>query len=181
MFRKLVFIAGITMVCLVVGLTGCQKKLTKIPPTTEPVADTTNMAPVVDTSDNASFTPAILPEELARMAREVMQPIHFDFNQYVIGESEAERLSTIGKFMLEHPTMRILIEGNCDEQGSSEYNMGLGERRAQVAKTFLEKYGVAGTLIEITSFGKEKPIESGCTTDECHAKNRRDEFKVLSQ
>ncbi|MDD5674372.1 MAG: OmpA family protein, partial [Chitinivibrionales bacterium] len=73
------------------------------------------------------------------------------------------------------------VEGNCDERGSAGYNMGLGENRARVVKEYLVSYGIPASRIEITSYGKERPAVPNCTDDPCHAKNRRDEFKVLSK
>jgi peptidoglycan-associated lipoprotein len=76
-----------------------------------------------------------------------------------------------------HPAEKIRIEGNCDERGTKEYNVALGQRRATTAKKYLMDLGIASNRISLLSYGKEKPV---CTTgtEECWQKNRRDDFAV---
>jgi peptidoglycan-associated lipoprotein len=79
---------------------------------------------------------------------------------------------------MDHPTIHILIAGNCDERGSESYNIALGQRRAESAKRFLTAYGVAQDRIETVSYGKDRLAFLGCTDEDCRSKNRRDEFSV---
>ncbi|HUI92818.1 MAG TPA: OmpA family protein [Chitinivibrionales bacterium] len=155
----------------------CSKKVTKL--TVEKPVVAEKPAPAPPPFDSTSFKEARLQGELEQQAREALQNIYFDFDKSTIKPEGETRLTIIGKFMADHPAMRILIAGNCDERGSAEYNIGLGQKRAQNAKNFLVTYGVASDRIELTSYGKERPAVAGCTDEECHAKNRRDEFSVL--
>ena len=72
---------------------------------------------------------------------------------------------------------RVVIEGHCDERGSSEYNIGLGEKRARAVQSYLISYGIDRNRLDVTSLGKERPVASSCSDDFCHAKNRRCEWK----
>ncbi len=162
---------------------GKQKStLDQLPQTTKP--DTSFAAPEVfapDTSDDAMFRAADLEAELERQVRENLKPVYFDFNSYALTGESAERLGVAANFLMQHSTMRVLIEGHCDERGSAEYNMGLGENRSRAVKNYLADYGVSSLQMEITSWGKERPVVSGCTDESCHSQNRRAEFKVLAR
>ena len=165
----------------------CGKKkdtLDQLPQRTVPQADTTFDEPEafdVDTSDDVTFRQADLEAELERLVRQNLKPVYFDFNSYSLTSEGVENLAVAASFLMEHANMRVLIEGHCDERGSSEYNMGLGENRARAVKDYLANYGVASLQVEITSWGKERPVVSGCMDESCHSQNRRAEFKVLAR
>jgi peptidoglycan-associated lipoprotein len=107
--------------------------------------------------------------------------IYFDYNRADLKAIEKSKLERIGPFLTEYSQLRVMIEGNCDERGSSEYNLGLGERRAQTVKRWLTSYGIDGSRLETTSYGKERPVRSGCEDEECHAANRRVEWRVIGR
>jgi peptidoglycan-associated lipoprotein len=179
--KTIFFIVSLVIMSLSV-LTGCQKKVTKIPEPSMVQPKTPEIAaqnPTPNASDTESFKEATLQGELLRQAQEALQNIYFDFNKSNILPQSETQLKIIGRFMTEHSAMRILIAGNCDERGSNEYNIGLGEKRASEAKKFLMAYGIPDDRLEITSYGKERLAIQGCTDEPCHAKNRRDEFTVL--
>ena len=106
-----------------------------------------------------------------------MKPIYFDFDKYDIRAADAEVLTANAEWLKAHPEALVLIQGHCDERGTDEYNLALGERRARSARNFLISYGVAADRITILSFGEERPV---CTekTEACWAKNRRDVFLI---
>jgi len=78
-----------------------------------------------------------------------------------------------------NPNMRIRIEGNCDDRGSEEYNLALGQRRAAAAKRYLTDFGIDAGRIDIISYGHERPV---CTQDseDCWSQNRRDDFVIVA-
>jgi peptidoglycan-associated lipoprotein len=119
-------------------------------------------------------------QDLDSKMKGIFVPIYFDYNKSDIMNSEIQKLERIASFLNENNHIRVQIEGNCDERGSEEYNMGLGENRAKSVQKWLVTYGIPQTRLETTSYGKERPAVSGCNDDECHSKNRRDEWKVLS-
>jgi len=106
-----------------------------------------------------------------------VKPIYFDFDKYDIRAADAEVLTANAEWLKAHPEALVLIQGHCDERGTDEYNLALGERRARSARNFLISYGVAADRITILSFGEERPV---CTekTEACWAKNRRDVFLI---
>jgi peptidoglycan-associated lipoprotein len=174
------------LVVAIAFLSGCNKQkstLQQTPPKAPPV-DTSFKAPEpmkVDTSENAAYREAQLEAELQRLVQEKLKAVYFEYNSFRLSDEAISQLGIAGQFLKEHETMRVLIEGNCDERGSAEYNMGLGENRARVVKEYLVNYGLPGSRIEITSYGKERLAAPGCSDDACHAKNRRDEFKVIAK
>lgn len=100
---------------------------------------------------------------------------YFDFEKANIRPDAAQALSTDGNFLKQHPAIRFTIEGHCDDRGSEEYNLALGDRRAKAARDFLVNGGVSADRISTISYGKTRPL---CTdqTEECWQKNRRAHF-----
>ncbi len=114
------------------------------------------------------------------MESKYLKDIHFDFDKYNIRPDAAAILKKSAKFLMDHPTYRIQIEGHCDERGSVEYNLVLGERRAESAKKFLMNLGVDGNRLSTISYGKEMPLDPR-HTPEAWAKNRRCHFIILEK
>jgi peptidoglycan-associated lipoprotein len=106
-----------------------------------------------------------------------LKDIHFDFDQYSIGQEDRKILSSHADYLLKNKMVKIVIEGNCDERGTTEYNLALGDRRAQEARKFLVNSGVDQKRIKTTSYGKERPFDPD-HNEEAWAKNRRDHFVV---
>ena len=90
-----------------------------------------------------------------------MLPIYFDFDKSNIRDDQKARLEGNADFLKANSSLSIAIEGNCDERGTNEYNMALGERRAQSAKKYLQNLGVSGARISTMSYGEEKPLLYG--------------------
>jgi peptidoglycan-associated lipoprotein len=130
---------------------------------------TVNPPPAIETAS----TP--MSEEQEFKAR--VQDIFFDYDNYDIRGDAQATLSKDADYLLQHPSIKIVIGGYCDERGSNEYNLVLGQNRAQAAMTALVTAGVAADRIRVISYGKEKPF---CTdsTDECWQLNRRDGFTM---
>ena len=103
------------------------------------------------------------------------EDIHFDFDKSFIREDAKPALQKVAETLKKNPGASLLIEGHCDERGTAEYNMALGERRATSAKSYLVSLGVKGGALSTVSFGKEKPVDPG-HNEEAWAKNRRAHF-----
>jgi peptidoglycan-associated lipoprotein len=103
--------------------------------------------------------------------REVKDP-HFDYNKFDLRPDARDALSQTAQFLRTHPDIKVVIEGHCDERGTTEYNLGLGQNRAEATKKFLVSLGIAESRLSTTSFGKEKPA---CNehNEECWQMNRR--------
>jgi len=123
-------------------------------------------------------------EEAARRESEMLMNtvtsvINFDFNKADLRDDAKAVLDAKVPILLANANVTIRIAGHADERGSSEYNLALAQRRAAQAKRYLVERGVAEGRIETTSFGEERPL---CTdaTEECWARNRRDEFELTA-
>ncbi len=160
---------------------GCAKKVTKID---EPLSKPAPEPKAAEVQAPQSMTPtdSFKVEDLDSKTREILVPIYFSYDKYDLLPESVSKLEKIAPFLQGKTTLRVLIEGNADERGSNEYNMGLGESRARTVKNYLTTYGVSDSRLEITSYGKERPAFPNCGSDEsCHEKNRRVEWKILAK
>ena len=110
----------------------------------------------------------------------LLKDIHFDFDKYDIRPGDADILRGNAALLMKHPTVKIQIEGHCDERGTIEYNLALGERRANSAKKYLTSLGMPADRISTISYGKEKPLDPR-HNEEAWRQNRRDHFIILSK
>jgi len=106
--------------------------------------------------------------------------IYFDFDSYKLSESSRSELVKNAGRIKKDSVEKVRIEGNCDERGSDEYNLALGEKRAKAAMQYLVTLGIPTDRLSVISYGKEKPADPG-HDEAAWAKNRRDEFVVLSK
>jgi peptidoglycan-associated lipoprotein len=104
--------------------------------------------------------------------------IHFDTDKYDIDSEDAAALRQQAQYLLQYGNVRATIEGHCDERGTREYNLALGERRANAAKNYLVSLGVPAARLTTISYGKERPVALG-STEEAWAQNRRAVTVVL--
>jgi peptidoglycan-associated lipoprotein len=104
--------------------------------------------------------------------------VYYDFDMYNVREEFQAMVEAHGKFMLENEQLRVRIEGNCDERGSREYNLALGQRRADAIKRAFTLLGVPANRIETVSFGAEKPRSLG-SNEEAWAENRRSDIVYI--
>ena len=122
----------------------------------------------------------ILSGESLRAADEITNAIiYFDFDKFSISAESKQVLTRKAELMKRYPQIRVSIQGNCDDRGTEEYNLALGERRARAAYEFLVMSGVAATQMEVISYGKLRPAVQG-NNEAAWAKNRRDDFVVLN-
>jgi peptidoglycan-associated lipoprotein len=104
--------------------------------------------------------------------------VHFAFDSAVIRDSEQANLQSVAQQLQSNPSDQLLVEGNCDERGTEEYNRSLGERRALAAREALSKLGIDPSKVHEISYGKDKPADPG-HDEEAWSKNRRDDFVLL--
>ena len=144
---------------------------------------TPTAAPAPSSSEPATAAPAPAPgarpspKEFIAVAE--MRDVFFDFDKYDIRPSDAKLLDTNAAWLKTNNSL-VLIEGHCDERGTNEYNLALGERRAKATMNYLVGQGVQANRITIISYGKERPT---CTehSEACWAKNRRAHFLVKAR
>jgi peptidoglycan-associated lipoprotein len=107
-----------------------------------------------------------------------LEKVFFDFDAYKLSDQARATLVTDAELLKKAPVAKVRIEGNCDERGSDEYNLALGERRAKAAMQYLVTMGVPASNLSVISYGKEKPADPG-HDESAWSKNRRDEFVVI--
>lgn len=108
-------------------------------------------------------------------AIEGLQTVHFDYDSSALSAGESEKLAGNAKWLSNNASVKLLIEGHCDQRGSTEYNLSLGERRANAVKSMLINLGVKANRLSTVSFGEEKPIANGESESEM-VQNRRANF-----
>lgn len=121
--------------------------------------------------------------EAQRVIRELqqkMQDVYFDYDSFSIREDARPVLKTVAAALGKAKNVKVIVEGHCDDRGTTEYNLGLGEKRAHAAKEYLVALGIPSGRIETISYGKEKQICSNAT-EECWAKNRRAHFTLIEE
>ena len=110
-----------------------------------------------------------------------VKDIFFGFDNYDVRPDETQTAESDAAFLAKHPNINVLIEGHCDERGSDEYNLGLGEDRASTVRDRLAQLGVSADRIRIVSFGKERPFCTTAEDESCWSQNRRAHFVYESQ
>jgi peptidoglycan-associated lipoprotein len=123
--------------------------------------------------------PAPKTATIEELFRANVRDAFFDFDKADIRTDAQDALAKTAEFLRSYKDVRVTVEGHCDERGSTEYNLGLGERRAQAVRQFLISLGVSADRVDTVSLGKERPF---CTqsTEECWQENRRGHF-VMSR
>jgi peptidoglycan-associated lipoprotein len=109
-----------------------------------------------------------------------LEPIHFDYNRFDLRPGDVEIMKRNLATLQENPGTIVKVEGHCDERGTVEYNLALGEKRAKAAMDFLVKMGVDASRLSIVSYGKEKSVDPG-HDESAWWKNRRAEFVIVKQ
>jgi peptidoglycan-associated lipoprotein len=197
----------VSVLVLAAALAGCAKRpattaATAPPPTgtavtttPPPTAQPPMAAAPARPSDGAGTTPAPAPSTPPSTAAPStptggarpspkefvsvpeLRDIFFDFDKYDIRPEDSKTLDANAAWLKANPNQLVLIEGHCDERGTNEYNLALGERRAKAAMNYLVSQGVQASRITIISYGEERPT---CTekNEGCWAKNRRSHFLV---
>ncbi|HEX9970862.1 MAG TPA: peptidoglycan-associated lipoprotein Pal [bacterium] len=172
---KVIFVA-IAILSLVV-INGCSKKITKTAPATQetkPVTmPTVESKPKVETIDLEPKEKSIPKVDLS------FRNINFDYDKYDLTPEAREILANHARLLKENPQVRLKIEGHCDERGTIEYNLALGENRAYAVKNYLVNYSINSNRLSTISYGKERPLDTR-SAPEAWAKNRRAAF-VISQ
>ena len=171
------FTQVLAVAVLALGLAACQKpKQTK--PAEQPpaaAAETGAQTSGLGETDKAAAPAALTPQQQALAQLKTKNTVYFDYDSSEIPSQDLAVVSANAAYLVKYPTARVRLEGNTDERGSREYNIGLGERRAQTVRRALLAQGVADAQITTVSYGEERPAVPGDGED-AFAQNRRVEF-----
>ena len=166
---------------LATTITACHKKAPTVAPTPQqatvtppppPRAAPTNTAPAATPGESVAAMTARVTASLATM-------IHFDYDQAMIKDEDKATLDMKAAILKKNPGAKVRITGHCDERGSDDYNITLGMKRAAAAKDYLVRLVIDPSRIDVSSLGREKPIDPS-SNEGAWAKNRRDEFEVTA-
>jgi len=193
-------VAVIAVAALSIVGAGCAKKkvaaITPNPPQQQPQANTPS-SPAAATPQREASTPTAstpstprsdMPDAATRaridqlLAR--IEDAYFDYDKHTLRPDAIKALegdsTELRDILKDYPNYKLTVEGHCDERGSAEYNMALGEARAEAAKNYLEQVGIPGQQLGVVSYGKEKPVCQEAT-ESCWQKNRRIHIVAVAQ
>ncbi len=178
--RKLLVVL-IIGVAFLFSMESCKKEVKTEPVQKEPVVEKVEeVTPKVE-------KPVLTEEEIFQQKSldEInnegnLKKIHFDFDKHNIKDDMKPILHRNADWLLNHQSVEIVVEGHCDERGTEEYNIALGEKRAEAAKTYLVNLGVPAAKVNIVSYGKSRPLVKGVDED-TYYQNRRSEFKITKK
>jgi peptidoglycan-associated lipoprotein len=159
---------AIALIVLMAGASCAGKKTTEESPTSE-----ANAAPPASEVDNAG-------KDSDNGGAAGLQTVHFPYDSFVLDSVAKSSLKGNADIMKDKASLKIQVEGHCDQRGGIQYNIALGEKRANAVRKYLMDLGVTGDRVTTISFGKERPIDPG-TSEDAYAKNRRANFVVTSK
>ncbi len=174
----------VPVLILTLFLVGCPKRpatTTGLAPAPGAPAPAGATRPTPGGAGPSTATPTTTPPRPSEfMATDNLKDIYFDFDKYNIRPDDAKILDANSAWLKANANNLVLIEGHCDERGTNEYNLALGERRAKSTMNYLVSQGVQANRITIISYGEERPV---CTekSEACWAKNRRSHFLVKAR
>ncbi len=160
---------SVALVLMVVASMGCSKKAVSSGPA-EPVAAP---PPETEVETLPPREPVVVPEP----EKVEFEDVFFDFDKAELRTDGRNALMRNGEMLQRHPEVSLLIEGHCDERGTREYNLALGDKRAKAAHDFLVRFGIDPNRIETISYGEERPFAMG-HTESAWALNRRAHFVI---
>ncbi|RII28513.1 MAG: peptidoglycan-associated lipoprotein [Geobacter sp.] len=186
--RKGMLRCVMVLCCGVIFASGCAKEelVKKEEPVAAPVAPAPKPAQPVAPREEVLPTQTVKEAPVPVKEEAVQEPapisalekIYFDFDSFTLSQASRDTLAKDAEILLKKLSGKIQIEGHCDERGSDEYNLALGEKRAKSAMNYLVTLGVPAERLSVISYGKEKPADPG-HDEAAWAKNRRDEFVIV--
>jgi len=148
------------------------------PQPAEKVAETSGFKEAQPAAETLQESPSSLAEKLNTQG--ILKPIHFDFDKYDLRQDAIRTLGDNAAGIKQYSQFKVRIEGNCDERGTVEYNLALGEKRARAGRDYLVSLGIPARRLGIISYGKERPLDPG-HNEQAWARNRRDDFVFLAE
>jgi len=167
----------LTLACAALLLSSCAKKTTNVAPAEEPPAPRYRAEPAKPQPEQPK---PMVREESSEATPLAFESIHFDYDKSDLTAAARDMLAHHASLLRNNSSVKILIEGHCDERGTIEYNLALGDRRAEAIVRYLSSLGVDRARLSTISYGKERPLELG-HNESAWYKNRRAEFKIVGR
>lgn len=171
------FKMSLMILILVGGLFGCASTQTATPAEDQAKVSDADMAQQADAM-GVKDQPLLSENVPSHETVAGMERIHFDFDQFTLSAEARQTLGQNAKYLNANEAVQVVIEGHCDDRGSDEYNLALGESRALAAKSYLVSLGISSKRLSVISYGEEKPLDAS-TGEAAWAQNRRAEFKAV--
>ena len=168
-----------------VATSACKKKAPTTaqdarPPVTSKPSDTQVQPPPAPTTSR-DVTSDVLKQDVAELNKKgYLTDAYFDYDQSDLREDARTALAADAEWLKKYPSVQILIEGHCDERGTGNYNLALGDRRANAAKEYLVSLGIDGSRIKTVSYGEERPFCSD-SNESCWQQNRRAHLVITAK
>jgi len=183
--RRSVLLGSTILFLGLLAVSGCKKKAPSTAAESRPAAvpstSETKVPPPPAPSTTRDTEADVLSQDLAELNRRgYLTDAFYDYDKYNLRDDARSALSTDATWLQKYPSVKIMIEGHCDERGTQAYNLSLGDRRANAAKEYLVSLGVAESKIRTVSYGKERPF---CTdsNESCWQQNRRAHIVVTAK
>jgi peptidoglycan-associated lipoprotein len=181
---KKLLILSLSFLLVFAFVTSCKKKVEQAPP---PPPQVKEQPPVEKVEEPPAKEPVLTEEEIfARKTLEELNAekpidmIHFDFDKFFIREDAKPVLEANAAYLKRWTSVKVLIEGHCDERGTEEYNLALGEKRAKSTQDYLSSLGISADRLKIISYGKSQPLDPG-HNEMAWDKNRRAQFTIIEK
>jgi peptidoglycan-associated lipoprotein len=181
------FVVFTFMLLFAFGLVACQKRaVTKAdtePPVQPQAVEKKDQEKVTESKIDSKVESVDVKDkdgQYVESKESMFSDILFDYDKYDVADTYKPVLKSVSSWMAKNTSARLSIEGHCDDRGTNEYNLALGDRRAKAVKDYLVSLGVASDRINVISYGEERPLCSE-QTEACWAKNRRAHFTVLTK
>ena len=172
---KVLMVLVLGLVFLIAGLNGCAKKKKETPP-----VDEKKEAPAPKPTPPAVVPKAPEKEEEGVPRDLSFQTVYFDFDKSNIRSDQRNALRKNAQLLSKYQTVKVRLEGHCDERGTDEYNIALGQRRANMIESFLYDYGISRSRISTVSYGEMRPVDTG-HNEAAWSKNRRCEIIITGR
>ena len=180
---KKILVYALAVVLVVSFFAGCKKKVKEVPPPPQ-----VKEQPKVEKVEEPVVKEPVLSEEEIFMSKSLEQinkeqplaMIHFDYDKYFVREDAKPVLDKNASWLNKFRTVKILVEGHCDERGTEDYNLALGEKRAKSTFDYLTSLGVTPDRMKIISYGTSQPLVSG-HDEPSWQKNRRAQFTIIEK
>ncbi len=180
-------VVTIIALCIMINLVGCDRKKRSTIPDSDKVEklnqdqDSTESSTPKDTTIGPKTT-IDSTDNFALQIPLYLKTVYFEYDSYQLTHESKEMLSQAASFLKRAKNITLSIQGHCDERGSDDYNMSLGEKRAKVVIEYLKLAGISESRVEPVSFGDQNLANPNCMDDEeCHSKNRRAVFVTIQK